>query len=342
MKAARLHDGATSLVVEDIEPPKLRPGCIIIDVESCFLSPFAGDMIAGGGHYTLPPRPFTPGMDVVGIVSAVADDVEDINVGTRIYCDPLIQSAGPAGDRDFSFIGGFGMGPMCERVLARWPDGGFAEKLLLPAECAVAIPASVTAKPEILCRLGWIGTAYGAYIHANLEAGQHVAVNGATGVLGTSAVLLALALGAGRVYALGRNQAVLDRLGELDPRVVAGTVLPKDARLDVLFSSVNADDATSIENLLMHVKRFGQVVVTGATGTPLPVRLGWLLINDISIHGSLWFPRWAGPRMIELITTGQLDLTQVTATTWPLDDINQALAESRQHYRGLNHTAVTC
>jgi len=340
MKAARLHDGATTLVVEEIAAPVLRPGCILVDVESCFISPFAADMIAGGGHYTLPPRPFTPGMDAVGKVSAVADDVDGIALGTRVYCDPLHQSAGPAGDEDFGFIGSFAMGQQGARLLARWPDGGFAQKMLLPAECAVAIPSTIALKPEVLCRLGWLGTAYGGFLHAELEAGQHVAVNGAAGVLGASAVLVALAMGAARVYALGRRRDVLDRIAALDPRVVAGETLPKDARVDVVFSSVNAEDTTTIETLLPHVKRFGQVVITGATGTPLPVRLGWLLVNDIAIHGSLWFPRWAGPRLVGMIASGQLDLSAVTATTYRLAEIGKALAESRQHYRGLNHVAI--
>jgi alcohol dehydrogenase len=342
MKAARLHEGATSLVVEEIDPPKLRPGTVIVDVEACFMSPFAGDMIAGEGHYVMPPRPFTPGMDAVGKVAAVANDVDGIVPGQRVYCDPLYQSEGRAGDDDFGFIGGFAMGPKGERMLARWPDGGFAEQMLLPAACAVPIPDSIALPSHVLCRLGWIGTAYGGFLHGKLEAGQHVAVNGASGVLGASAVLVALAMGAGRVYALGRRQEILDRLAAADGRVVAGGALPKDARVDVVFSSVNAEDTSSIENLLPHVRRFGHVVITGATGTPLPVRLGWLLLNDIGIHGSLWFPRWAGPRLVDMIASGQLDLSQVTATTYPLDEIGRAIAEARQHYGGLNHVAITC
>jgi len=340
MKAARLHQGATSLVVEEIDPPVLHPGCVIVDIESCFISPFAADRITGGGHYMLPPRPFTPGMDAVGRIAAVADDVQGLAVGTRVYCDPLYQSAGVAGDDDFSFIGSFAMGPQGERLLAQWPDGGFAEQMLLPAECAVPIPAEIALKPEVLCRLGWLGTAYGGYLHGRLEAGQHVAVNGAAGVLGASAVLVALAMGAARVYALGRRPDVLKAIAALDTRIVAGEALPKDARVDVVFSSVNAEDATTIENLLPNLKRFGQVVITGATGTPLPVRLGWLLLNDISIHGSLWFPRWAGPRLVDMIASGQLDLSRVTATTFPLADIGRALSEARAHYLGLNHVAI--
>lgn len=340
MKAARLHDGAAALVVEQVDDPVATPGTVVIDVESCFLSPFVAQMVAGEGGYVMPPRPFTPGMDVIGVISTVADDVDGLPVGTRVYVDPLYYSPGRAGDADYGFIGSFGVGPEASRMLAKWRDGGYAEKMRLPAECAVPIPDDVTIKPEILCRLGWIGTAYGGFLHAGLEPGQDVAIVGATGVLGTSAVLLALAMGAGRVYALGRRREILDQLAALDDRVVAGTELPKGAAFDVLFSSVEAADASSIETLLPSLRRFGQVAITASAGQPLPVSLGWLLVNEVSIHGSLWFPRWAGARLVDMVASGQLDLSKVTATTFPLDDIDRALGETRQHYGGLNHVAI--
>ena len=48
---------------------------------------------------------------------------------------------------------------------------------------------------------------------AALQPGETVLVLGATGVSGRIAVALAARLGAGRVIAAGRNQAILDRLG---------------------------------------------------------------------------------------------------------------------------------
>src|SRR5271166_5077248 len=48
---------------------------------------------------------------------------------------------------------------------------------------------------------------------AMLQPGETVLVLGATGVSGRIAVVLAARMGAGRVIAAGRDQAVLDRLG---------------------------------------------------------------------------------------------------------------------------------
>ncbi|MER8162897.1 hypothetical protein ABTY51_49300, partial [Streptomyces sp. NPDC094472] len=48
---------------------------------------------------------------------------------------------------------------------------------------------------------------YGGLLAGGLAAGETLLVSGATGNLGSSAVAVALAMGAGRVVAPGRNQA---------------------------------------------------------------------------------------------------------------------------------------
>ena len=53
---------------------------------------------------------------------------------------------------------------------------------------------------------------YGGLLAGGLAAGETPLVSGATGNLGSSAVALALAMGAGRVVAPGRNEAALDLL----------------------------------------------------------------------------------------------------------------------------------
>lgn len=47
---------------------------------------------------------------------------------------------------------------------------------------------------------------------ADLQAGETVVINGATGSFGSAAVAVALAMGAARVIATGRNSAALDAL----------------------------------------------------------------------------------------------------------------------------------
>src|SRR5437762_1671392 len=55
----------------------------------------------------------------------------------------------------------------------------------------------------------------------HVRVGDTINVNGATGYFGSGAVMLAIAMGAGRVVAVGRNAAALEALrAALGPRVV--------------------------------------------------------------------------------------------------------------------------
>ncbi len=64
-------------------------------------------------------------------------------------------------------------------------------------------------------QLTWLGTLlvpYGGLLAANVQSGQVVLVNGATGHFGSAGVAVAVAMGAERVVALGRSQGRFDAL----------------------------------------------------------------------------------------------------------------------------------
>ena len=69
-----------------------------------------------------------------------------------------------------------------------------------------------------------------------MRGGDTVIVNGATGYFGSGAVMLAVAMGAGRVVAVGRNAAALESLrAAFGSRVVAAAVTGEaDKDLDLI------------------------------------------------------------------------------------------------------------
>jgi D-arabinose 1-dehydrogenase-like Zn-dependent alcohol dehydrogenase len=143
MKAALFHEGRPWLSVEYIADPVPLPGSAVVEVLACFISRSIAETI-DAPMGMLPPFPFVPGMDTVGRVIAVADDVVGLSPGDLVYCDHWYQSHTASGVPDHCFLGRYGMGPGARRHLERWQNGGFAEQMMLPAQ---------------LCRLGWFGTA---------------------------------------------------------------------------------------------------------------------------------------------------------------------------------------
>ena len=55
---------------------------------------------------------------------------------------------------------------------------------------------------------------FGGLLRGRLKGGETVIVNGASGAYGSAAVLLALAMGAARVVAVGRKRETLDELAK--------------------------------------------------------------------------------------------------------------------------------
>lgn len=342
MKAARLHAGATSLIVEEVAEPALRPGSAIVRIEAVLATHFAREVIDGSGGYLTPPRPFIPGMDAIATVKAVADDVRGVRVGDRVYCDPHYAPE-PLGDPpERVFIGNFARGPQSEALMAAWRDGAYAEFACFPAECLVRIAPDPGVAAAVLCRLGWLGTAYNALVNSGMRPGATVAINGASGVLGASAVVLALALRAARVFAVGRRREALDAVAAIDRRITPATDIAALPALDVVVSSVDGADSTSLDALLLKMGRNGSFVLIGAPKTPMSVPAALLMRSEIVLRGSYWFRRSQIAELLRLAAAGVLDLSVFTPETFPLAAIDRALAAASHRTNPLSHVAVTC
>lgn len=325
MRAARLHEGRSDLSVEDLPDPPLRPGCAVVRVESVFMSPYMASLIGGTSGFKLPPRPFTPGMDAIGTVERVAGDVEGLAPGDRVYCDSYIEAPKADGGGDYAFVGCFAISGNSELLLARWPDGALATHMLLPADCLTPVgPALARASADTLCRLGWFGTAHGAFEKAGFRPGQSVAVLGATGLLGVSAVLLALALGAGRIVAVGRSNERLATFDGLDARIETATVPPGPGDpVDLVISTVAGGDGRPLEDAIEGLRRFGCLVMLGSLDKPLEI--GDLITRDVTLRGSLWFPRATPSRLVAMIANGSLPVDRIRCHAYPLDEVNRAV-----------------
>ena len=352
MRAARLNEGGGRLEVEDVPEPELRPGSVIVRIDSTFVSPSVADLLSDNTYYITPPRPFTPGMDAIGSVLAAADDVSGLAAGDRVYCDSFFESHNVSAPSDFGFLGYFGMARGAKTLLARWPDGTYAEQIVFPAECITPLGDAEGVDPAILCRLGWLGTAYGGLTRAELRAGQTVVITGATGLVGSSAVMTALAMGARRVVAIGRRTQVLDDLRAIDPeRVVAvnsdteeDLAKAVDAAADgahvVLDAIGDTEDAKQTAAAIRALRRGGTAVVVGGLQANMPIAYQYLLIRELTLRGSVWFPRQAAGELLSMVASGVLDLGPVRPHCFPLDQVNDAIVAAREWRNGLDQTVL--
>ena len=326
--AARIHAGAVRPVVETCDLPALGRHDVLVRVEATLITSYLASLIDGSGGFETPSRPFTPGSEATGSIEAVGEGVHSIQIGTKVYCDPFVSKSAGGAHLDSAFVGCFAISGDGTRIFDDYPDGTLATHVRLPEECVTNIePALSKTSIETLCRLGWFGTAHSAFTKSGFQPGGSVAITGANGLLGESATLLALAMGAARVYALGRSESKLEPLTSIDPRVIVSTDPPPASSVDLVISCASAGGPELVESCVTSLRPGGSVVIL-ASLDPAP-RASGLVTKNLAIHGSFWFPRATPALLVKMIESGQLPVDRIKSKTYALNQVDDALAEAR-------------
>ena len=354
MKAARLYEVGSPLKVEDVPEPKLRSGGVIVKILSSHVPNFMSGIISGALNYYVLPLPFTPGAGAIGIVEAVADDVFGLEVGQKVFCDINMSSKTIGTPPDNILIGITALTPDSKPLQAIWRDGTFAEKVLYPAECLTPLgDAPALEETALLASLNFLTIAYGGLLRGEVRPGQTLIVNGATGCLGACAVLIALAMGVAKVVAVGRDQATLNSVVQLDTkRVVSVTASGNftedtehirnaagggaDIVLDALGAVKSGEPTMSCINAL---RPRGTAVLVGGVEANLPLPYLSTMLSELTIRGAFMYPRHAPSDLLQMIAAGTLDLKFIQIRSFPLDSINDAVDQAAK-LRGLEFSVV--
>lgn len=353
MKAARLYELGQALQVEEVPDPILRSGGVILRVLSSHVPPFTDRVLSGELGYAFPPLPFTPCESVIGFVEAVADDVFGLKVGQTVFCDPHIYSPRHLGaEPDAILIGWTGLATDSHRMQSLWKDGGFAEKVLWPAECLTPLPDAESMNPALLASLNYLTVSYGGLLRGDLHAGQTLIVNGATGALGALAVLLALAMGVSKIVAVGRDLQTLEKLVQLDPNRVMSVPMEGNFSDDSKRIAAVADGADMVLDVLgglthpeptvacIHALRpGGTAVFVGGIQADIPLPYSKIMLEELNIRGSFMYPRHVPGELYRMIAAGILDLTPIQTHTFSLDNVNEAVAQAAK-LKGLDQCVV--
>ncbi len=348
-----------------VEVPKREPGpgAAVIRMQAAPVLSYLRQVLEGGLGYSLPPAPFTPGTGGIGVIEAVGPGVRHLARGQRVILDPHLVVDERVPEPAQILIGltatrsaGFGgIAGAAEALQRDWPDGTFAQLVHMPVSVLTPLPSSLEAIPaERLVGLGKFAVAYGGFLRGGLQAGETVLVNGASGYFGSAAVVLALALGAARVVAVGRDRAALASLAAVaGPRVAIVTLSGEAAkdtevlvaaagrRADLALDIVGrADSAAATSACLYALRRGGRLVMMGSASAPLELGFYDMLANDWQVLGCFMYPPDVPARLATLTAAGQLDLGVLNVRSFPLDRLEAAL-EAASKMRGLDLTVVT-
>ena len=341
MKAAVLHRFGAPLSIQTLPDPVLGTGEVIVDVAAAGVAGYTARIFSGSRNYVLE-LPIVPGPGGIGRVRATGPDATKLKPGDWVFCDSTIRSRDDAVNPD-TILQGWTARSAAGLPLHRfYHDGSYAERMLVPTENATPIGEIDAADAGRWCALSSLLVPYGGLLAGELRAGETLVVSGATGGFGSAGVAVALAMGAGRVVATGRNVRALDdlvrRFGarvrsapmtgvEADDRRTIGERAggPVDLVLDLLPREASA---AQVHAALLAVRPGGRVVLMGGVRSDLALNYNWLMHNDVTVRGKWMYPRDAVPRMIRLVREGLVDLAQFELSEFGLDDANRAIAHA--------------
>jgi len=250
------------------EVPSLRPGPkeVVVEVKASSLN-FPDALMVQGLYQVKPPLPFSPGMELAGIVKELGAEVRGVAQGDRIVAVP--------------------------------GRGGFAQECLLGADRVFPLPAGMDFETGAALML-----TYGTTLHAlkdcgHLQPGETLVVLGAAGGVGTSAIEVGKAMGARVIAAasseeklalcrkLGADETVDYEKSDLRQRILD---LTGGKGADVVYDPVGG---AHTEAALRATGWQGRLLVIGfASGVIPAVKLNLALLKERSLVGVYW-GEWA-------------------------------------------------
>jgi len=165
MKAIRVHEfgNAEVLRLEEVPNPQPGPGQVLARMRAIGVNPVE-TYIRAGTYPRKPDLPYTPGNDGAGVVEQVGADVNEFELGDRVY------TAGSL-------------------------SGTYAEFALCKTEQVHPLPANVSFAQGAAMGTPYATAYRGLFQRAQAKPGETVLVHGASGGVGTAAVQLARARG---------------------------------------------------------------------------------------------------------------------------------------------------
>lgn len=347
VKAAVCHEFGKPLSIEEVELRAPIAGEVEVELDACAICFSDISYLDGGWGGALPA---VYGHEAAGRIVAVGAGVEGYEKGdavlvTLIRACGTCQSCatgtptqcGTAYDRN---AGPLSMpdGSVLEHGMA---CGAFAERAVVDQSQIVKIPDTVPMDAASLLSCGVI-TGVGAAVNtANVRPGQNVVVIGAGGV-GLNAIQGAAIAGAARIIAVDmvdEKLAVAKEFGATDGILASDPKPWKEvARItggrmaDKVLVTVGAIPAFESAPRLMGAGGDMYIVGmphSGQTATYEPVIFGALAqgmkgtkMGDVVLKRDI-------PWMVDLYEQGRLKLDELISGRWSLDQINEAIADTR-------------
>ncbi len=255
-----LGDPIDVLKLEEVPDPVPGPGQVVIDTTAVGLT-FPDVLQCRGMYQVKTTFPHVPGGETAGIVSALGDGVQGLDIGTAV-----------------TLLG-----------------GGLAEKHAVAAASCHAYPTdALTAGEAAALPVNYCTTLFALHNRAKVQPGETVLITGAAGGTGTACIQLALAAGAIPIAIVGGEEkaALVRSLGcELvvdhreTPEWVDTVREMSGGGVDVAYDAVGGDAFHQVRRCMAWD---GRLLIIGFVGGIADAPTNHALLKNYSIVGVHW------------------------------------------------------
>ena len=326
MKSVRMIEPGKPLELQEIPIPSIGEKDILVRVRAAGIC--HSDAHYRAGRSSMGIMPITLGHEVAGEVEWIGPQVTTLKAGERVSLHYNIS----CGDCYYCESGN---DQFCDTVkmLGHHIDGGYAEYVAVPARNAIPLPDEIPFEEgaTLMCASA---TALHALYKGRVKAGETVAVFGVGG-LGLSAIQLAKALGAVKVFAVDIKQDKLELASEYDAIPIdAGRVeaveeirkLTKGKGVDVALEMIGL--RKTMEQAIDSVAYLGRAVMVGLNQQPIEINTYMQILGrEAEIIGSNDHLLGELPMLMDMARQKILDTSHVVSQRIPLDadQINRRL-----------------
>jgi alcohol dehydrogenase len=337
------------LQIEEVELDGPKRGEVLVQIKAVGLC--HSDLVAINGERGKP-MPIVIGHEAAGIVVELGEGVQGFDKGDHVV-PTYVASCGhcemcavgrpalcePATMTNADAVLGDGTTRLHkngQRIHHHSGVAGFAEYAVMSKDALIKIDKSIPFEHAALFGCGVV-TGVGALLNtAGVKPGEHVAVVGLGGV-GLSALLAAVAAGAGRIIALDLNPQKLQLARELGADFAINAAdsdcvsQVREATLGGSHVAVEtAGSAKALETAYQITRRGGTTVTAGMPGPEAKITLSHLSLSaeERCLKGSYMgscVPKRDIPRYLSMFQDGKLPVDKLLSRTIGFNDLNAAM-----------------
>ncbi len=317
--------------VKNISDPKPKKGEVLLNIKACAVCGTDVRIFYHGQKNVVPPR--ITGHEIAGIVEDVGEEVKNVKAGTPVT---TVTSVG-CGDCKYCSKGNVNLCPETRAIGYFW-DGGFAEKMIIPAEAISQnslIKLSKGMDFDVASLIEPFSCCINGQDYLNIQEGDSVVVFG-SGPIGCMHIALAKAQGVDSVYLIDVSDERLSMSKPFGVDICINSTredpvkrileLTQGQGADCIITACPAGIAQ--EQALQMASKKGRISFFGGLPKDNPyIKFDSNLIHyrEISVFGAFASHREQFVRALEFIKSGKIKANDFITHRFSLEDITKAI-----------------